>query len=125
MAQENTKQLRFETLQLHAGQQPDPVTHARAVPIYATTSYTFKNVEHAAAVFNLKEVAHIYSRYNISSGIIKIFYLVSVFLLNLADLLLVNIESVILHSKYLKKGLQHLKEVLRLLLHLQDKQHNL
>lgn len=56
------KELRFETLQLHAGQEPDAVTRARAVPIYATTSYTFKNSEHAANVFAGKELAHIYSR---------------------------------------------------------------
>ncbi|CAB4384138.1 unnamed protein product [Rhizophagus irregularis] len=56
------KELHFETLQLHAGQEPDAVTRARAVPIYATTSYTFKNSEHAANVFAGKELAHIYSR---------------------------------------------------------------
>src|SRR5260221_8291239 len=43
----------FETLSLHAGQHPDPVTGARAVPIYQTTSYVFQDSDHAAALFNL------------------------------------------------------------------------
>ena len=47
-----TKKLHFETLQLHVGQeQPDPATDARAVPIYQTTSYVFRNSAHAAARF--------------------------------------------------------------------------
>src|SRR5271157_2778525 len=50
------------TLALHAGQQPDPATTARAVPIYATTSYVFKDSEHAANLFALKEFGFIYSR---------------------------------------------------------------
>jgi O-acetylhomoserine (thiol)-lyase len=50
------------TLALHAGQQPDPTTTAMAVPIYATTSYVFKNTEHAANLFALKEFGNIYSR---------------------------------------------------------------
>ncbi len=50
------------TLALHAGQQPDPTTHARAVPIYATTSYVFDSCEHAANLFALKELGNIYSR---------------------------------------------------------------
>lgn len=55
--------LRFETLQLHVGQEsPDPVTDARAVPIYATTSYVFKNSAHAAARFNLADAGNIYGR---------------------------------------------------------------
>lgn len=55
--------LRFETLQLHVGQEsPDPVTDARAVPIYATTSYVFKNSAHAAARFNLTDAGNIYGR---------------------------------------------------------------
>ena len=52
----------FDTLSLHAGQQPDPETGARAVPIYQTTSYVFKDVDHAAALFNLERAGHIYSR---------------------------------------------------------------
>src|SRR5215471_16216868 len=52
----------FETLSLHAGQHPDPVTGARAVPIYQTTSYVFKDTEHAAALFNLERAGHIYTR---------------------------------------------------------------
>lgn len=54
--------LHFETLQLHAGQQIDPATNARAVPIYQTTSYGFKNSEHAANLFGLKEFGNIYTR---------------------------------------------------------------
>lgn len=57
------RNLKFETLQLHAGQeQPDPVTDARAVPIYQTSSYVFKNSEHAAARFNLSDAGNIYGR---------------------------------------------------------------
>ena len=52
----------FETLSLHAGQHPDPVTGARAVPIYQTTSYVFQDSEHAAALFNLERAGHIYTR---------------------------------------------------------------
>ncbi|KAL5371902.1 hypothetical protein PMIN06_006651 [Paraphaeosphaeria minitans] len=52
----------FETLQLHAGQTPDPTTKSRAVPIYATTSYTFDNSAHGARLFGLKESGNIYSR---------------------------------------------------------------
>lgn len=53
---------RFETLQLHAGQEIDPVTGSRAVPIYQTTSYVFKNSEHGANLFALKEFGNIYTR---------------------------------------------------------------
>lgn len=54
---------KFETLQLHVGQeQPDPATDARAVPIYATTSYVFKNSAHAAARFGLADAGNIYGR---------------------------------------------------------------
>lgn len=54
---------KFETLQLHVGQEsPDPSTDARAVPIYATTSYVFKNCAHAAARFNLQDAGNIYGR---------------------------------------------------------------
>ncbi len=56
------KFLQFDTLALHAGQQPDPVTGARAVPIYQTTSYVFRDTDHAAALFNLERPGHIYSR---------------------------------------------------------------
>ena len=56
------KSPRFDTLSLHAGQQPDPTTGARAVPIYQTTSYVFDDVEHAAGLFNLERAGHIYSR---------------------------------------------------------------
>lgn len=52
----------FDTLSLHAGQQPDPGTGARAVPIYQTTSYVFRDVDHAASLFNLERTGHIYSR---------------------------------------------------------------
>lgn len=55
-------QLRFETLQLHAGQQVDPTTKSRAVPIYQTTSYVFDNAEHAANLFGLKAFGNIYTR---------------------------------------------------------------
>ena len=54
--------LRFETLQLHAGQQPDPATKARAVPIYATTSFTFDDAAHGANLFALKQFGNIYTR---------------------------------------------------------------
>ncbi len=54
--------LHFDTLQLHAGQQPDPTTHARAVPIYQTTSYTFDDASHAARLFGLEEFGNIYTR---------------------------------------------------------------
>ena len=57
-----SKILRFETLQLHAGQQVDPTTKSRAVPIYQTTSYAFNNSEHAANLFGLKEFGNIYTR---------------------------------------------------------------
>ena len=52
-------QLRFETLQLHAGQSIDPTTRSRAVPIYQTTSYAFNNSEQAANLFGLKEFGNI------------------------------------------------------------------
>ena len=56
------KYIRFDTLALHAGQQPDPVTGARATPIYQTTSYVFRDTDHAAALFNLERPGHLYSR---------------------------------------------------------------
>lgn len=55
-------QLKFETLQVHAGQSPDSATNSRAVPIYQTTSYTFNSAEHAANLFGLKEFGNIYTR---------------------------------------------------------------
>lgn len=59
MSQQN---LRFETLQVHAGQEIDPFTKSRAVPIYQTTSYVFDSAEHAANLFGLREFGNIYSR---------------------------------------------------------------
>jgi len=53
---------KFETLQLHAGQEPDPTTGSRAVPIYQTTSYNFQDTEHAASLFGLREFGNIYTR---------------------------------------------------------------
>jgi O-acetylhomoserine/O-acetylserine sulfhydrylase len=53
---------KFETLQLHAGQEVDPTTRSRAVPIYQTTSYVFKDAEHGANLFALKEFGNIYTR---------------------------------------------------------------
>ncbi len=59
----NNKKLHFETLQLHVGQeQPDPATDARAVPIYQTTSYVFRNSQHAADRFALRDAGNIYGR---------------------------------------------------------------
>ncbi|MGV3657210.1 MAG: O-acetylhomoserine aminocarboxypropyltransferase/cysteine synthase family protein [Chitinophagaceae bacterium] len=56
------KKLRFETLQVHAGQEVDPVTKSRVVPIYQTTSYVFDSAEHAANLFGLREFGNIYTR---------------------------------------------------------------
>lgn len=56
------RKLHFETLQLHAGQQVDPTTNSRAVPIYQTSSYAFNNAEHASNLFALKEFGNIYTR---------------------------------------------------------------
>jgi len=58
----STSNFKFETLQLHAGQEADPTTGARAVPLYQTTSYVFKNAEHGANLFALKEFGNIYTR---------------------------------------------------------------
>lgn len=58
----NSTNYRFETLQLHAGQEADPTTGSRAVPIYQTTSYVFNNSEHGANLFALKEFGNIYTR---------------------------------------------------------------
>ncbi len=54
--------IRPDTLSLHAGQRPDPVHGARAVPIYQTTSYVFRDTDQAAALFNLERAGHLYSR---------------------------------------------------------------
>jgi len=59
---DNTADWSFETRQLHAGQVPDPTTGARALPIYQTTSFVFKDTEHAANLFALKEFGNIYTR---------------------------------------------------------------
>ncbi|MGE5396651.1 MAG: homocysteine synthase [Chitinophagales bacterium] len=56
------RQFKFDTLQVHAGQVPDPTTGSRAVPIYQTTSYVFRNSDHAAALFALAEPGNIYTR---------------------------------------------------------------
>src|SRR5690554_4241304 len=52
------------TKAVHAGQQPDPATGSRAVPIHQTTSFVFRDTEHAANLFGLKELGHIYTRLN-------------------------------------------------------------
>ena len=59
---ETPQPYRFETLQVHAGQRPDPVTKSRAVPIYQTTSYVFDSARHGADLFSLKEFGNIYTR---------------------------------------------------------------
>lgn len=62
----------FETRQIHAGTQPDPTTGARAVPIYQTTSYAFRDTEHAAALFGLAEAGNIYTRImNPTTGVLE------------------------------------------------------
>lgn len=62
MSDKIKKSYQFETLQLHAGQEPDKTTNARAVPIYQTTSFNFHNADHAASLFALKEFGNIYTR---------------------------------------------------------------
>ena len=52
----------FDTLSLHGGQRPDPVTGARAAPIYQTTSFVFKETDHASSMFDLARSGHVYSR---------------------------------------------------------------
>src|SRR6202142_1961630 len=52
----------FDTLALHAGAAPDPETGARATPIYLTTSFVFRDSDHAAALFNMERAGHVYSR---------------------------------------------------------------
>jgi len=58
------RKIKFETLQIHAGQHPDKETLSRAVPLYQTSSYVFKNAKHAADLFNLSEPGNIYTRIN-------------------------------------------------------------
>jgi hypothetical protein len=65
------KLFKFDTLALHAGQQPDPTTGARAVPIYQTTSYVFDDADQAAALFNLERAGQLYSR--ISNPTVAVF----------------------------------------------------
>lgn len=60
MSQEH--QFQFDTLQLHAGQTPDPATNARAVPIYATSSFVFNDADHGADLFALRKSGNVYSR---------------------------------------------------------------
>ena len=81
---------RFETLQLHVGQeQPDPATDARAVPIYQTTSYVFLNSDHAAARFGLSDAGNIYGRLtNSTQDALEIFSLLA----NVAD-----VKSLVIH----------------------------
>jgi O-acetylhomoserine (thiol)-lyase len=62
MTDTDTRAQGFETLSLHGGQEPDPTTNARAVPIYQTTSYVFDDADHAANLFGLKEFGNIYTR---------------------------------------------------------------
>ncbi len=59
---QNGQSLHFDTLQVHAGQEPDPTTNSRAVPVYATTSYVFNDSDHGADLFALKEFGNIYTR---------------------------------------------------------------
>ena len=56
------KGIQFDTLSLHAGQQPDPTTGARATPIYQTASYVFRDSDYAAGLFNIERAGHVYSR---------------------------------------------------------------
>ncbi|PJF26821.1 MAG: O-acetylhomoserine aminocarboxypropyltransferase, partial [Phototrophicales bacterium] len=59
---DNGHKYSFDTLALHAGQRPDLATGARAVPIYASTSFCFDDSEHAASLFNMERAGHVYSR---------------------------------------------------------------
>ena len=62
----------FDTRQIHAGQEPDPTTGARAVPIYQTTSYEFRDSQHAANLFALAEIGNIYTRImNPTQGVLE------------------------------------------------------
>lgn len=62
MGTKNERKLGFDTVQVHGGQEPDPTTGSRAVPIYQTTSYVFRDSDHAANLFALKEMGNIYTR---------------------------------------------------------------
>jgi O-acetylhomoserine/O-acetylserine sulfhydrylase-like pyridoxal-dependent enzyme len=62
MTMPGPKTYQFDTLSLHAGQQPDPQFGARAQPIYFTTSFVFPDAEHAASLFNMERAGHVYSR---------------------------------------------------------------
>ena len=67
-----SEQWGFETRQIHAGQSPDPATGARAVPIYQTTSFQFRDSEHAANLFALGEMGNIYTRImNPTQGVLE------------------------------------------------------
>ena len=57
-----SRYMKFDTMSLHAGQHPDSATRARATPIYQTASYVFRDVDHAASVFNIERTGHVYSR---------------------------------------------------------------
>src|SRR5258706_6018439 len=65
------KTTRFDTLTLHAGARPDPATGARATPIYQSTSFVFRDADHAAALFNMERAGHVYSR--ISNPTVAVF----------------------------------------------------
>src|SRR5579884_3443456 len=72
MAEQNERQYGFNTRALHAGYQPDPTTHARAVPIYQTTSFVFENSEDAAQLFALQKFGNIYTRImNPTTGVLE------------------------------------------------------
>jgi O-acetylhomoserine (thiol)-lyase len=62
MSLQPDRKYHFDTLQLHAGAEPDPTTGARATPIFATTSFTFKDSDHGARLFGLQEFGNIYTR---------------------------------------------------------------
>jgi O-acetylhomoserine/O-acetylserine sulfhydrylase len=69
---QNKQQFHFDTLQVHAGQRPDPATNSRAVPIYQTTSYVFDSAEHGADLFALKKAGNIYTRLmNPTTGVLE------------------------------------------------------
>ena len=59
-----SRKVKFETLQVHAGQKPDKETLSRAVPLYQTSSYVFRDAKHAADLFDLAEAGNIYTRIN-------------------------------------------------------------
>lgn len=59
---ESMSKARFDTLALHAGAAPDPATGARATPIHLSTSFVFRDSEHAASLFNMERAGHVYSR---------------------------------------------------------------